>query len=135
MAQSNEDRIRYANDELLGKGNLSIVEEIFSSAYVVHAENKEFRGPKFVREIVGQLRSAIPDLRVVEIEILMQAGEMVAWQRTLSGTHRADMLGIPPTGKKVEWRDMLVTRFEGETIVEEWAVSDLAGQLMSKFSP
>ena len=40
---------------------------------------------------------------------------------------------IPPTGKKVEWRDMVVTRFEGEKIAEEWAVSELAGQLFSKF--
>ena len=43
------------------------------------------------------------------------------------------MMGIPPTGQKVEWRDMVVTRFDGEKIAEDWAVSELAGQLFSKF--
>ena len=42
------------------------------------------------------------------------------------------MMGIPPTGQKVEWRDMVVTRFDGEKIAEDWAVSELAGQLLSK---
>lgn len=30
---------------------------------------------------------------------------------------------------------MLVTRFDGEQIIEEWAVSDLAGQLLLKLPP
>lgn len=75
---------------------------------------------------------AIPDLRVVEVAILLQSGGKVAWQRTLRGTHQAELKGIPPTGQKVKWTDMVVTRFDGEMIVEDWTVSDLAGQLMSK---
>jgi len=68
----------------------------------------------------------------VEIAILTQSGDTIAWQRTLRGTHEAEMMGIPPTGRKVEWRDMMVTRFEGEKIAEEWTVSELAGQLLSR---
>ena len=133
MNESNEERIRVANDEILAKGNLGFVEEVFAADYVVHTDGKDFKGTEFVRRFVGQLRSAIPDLRVAQIEFLIQAGDTIAWRRTLGGTHKADMMGIPPTGQKVEWRDMLVTRFEGGKIVEEWAVSDLAGQLFMKF--
>ena len=133
MAKSNVERVRFANDEILGKGNLGVVDEIFATDYVVHAGGKDYKGPAFVRRFAGQLRSAIPDLRVVEVALLMQAGDTIAWQRTLSGTHEADMMGIPPTGQKVEWRDMVVTRFDGEKIAEDWAVSELAGQLFSKF--
>ncbi len=130
MAQSNEERVRFANDEIVGKGNLGVVDEVFATDYVVHAGGKDFRGHEFVRRFAGQLRSAIPDIRVVEVEFLIQAGDTIAWQRTLGGTHKADMMGIPPTGQKVEWRDMMVTRFDGGKIAEEWAVSELAGQLM-----
>ena len=69
----------------------------------------------------------------MEVALLIQAGDTIAWQRTLSGTHEAEMKGIPPTRRKVEWRDMMVTRFDGEKIAEEWAVSELAGELFSKF--
>ncbi len=132
MAQSNEERVRFANDEILAKGNLDVVDEIFATDYVVHAGGKDHRGLAFVRRFAGLLRSAIPDLRVVEVALLLQAGDTIAWQRTLSGTHEADMMGIPPTGRKVQWSEMFVTRFDGEKIVEEWTVSDLAGQLLLK---
>ena len=135
MAENNEERVRFANDEIIGNGNLDVVDQIFSSDYVVHTGDKDYKGTQFVRRFVNQLRSAIPDIRVVEVEILMQKDDTITWQRTLSGTHQASMMGIPPSGKSVEWRDMLVTRFDGEQIIEEWAVSDLAGQLLLKLPP
>ena len=135
MAKSSEERVRFANDEILGKGNLGIVDDIFSTDYVVHAGGKDHKGLAFVRGFVGHLLAAIPDLRVVEVAFMIQAGDTIAWQRTLSGTHSAEMMGIPPTGQKVEWRDMVVTRFDGEKIAEEWTVSELAGQLMLSMPP
>ncbi len=135
MAKSKEERIRFANEEILGQGNLDVVDKIFATDYVVHAGGKDHKDHEFVRRFVKLLRSAIPDLRVVEVVVLIQAGHTIAWQRTLSGTHEAEMMGIPPSGKKVEWRDMVVTRFDGEKIAEEWTVSDLAGQLLLALPP
>ncbi len=132
MAKSNEERVRFANDEILGKGNLGAVDEIFATDYVVHAGGKDHKGLGFVGRFAKLLRSAIPDLRVVEVAVLIQAGDTIAWQRTLSGTHEAEMRGIPPSGQKVKWRDMMVTRFDGEKIAEEWTVSELAGELVLK---
>ncbi len=134
MAKSNEERVRFATDEILGKGNIDVVDEIFATDYVLHAGGKDHKGLEFVRRFAKLLRSAIPDLRVVEVALLIQAGDTIAWQRTLSGTHEAEMMGIPPTGQKVEWRDMVVTRFDGGKIAEDWGVSELAGQLFSNFS-
>ncbi len=42
------------------------------------------------------------------------------------------MMGIPPSAQKVEWRDIVVSRFENEKIAEEWTVSELAGELLLK---
>ena len=132
---NNEERITFANDEILGKGNLDVVGEVLATDYVAHAGGNDYKGHEFIRQFVGRLRSAIPDLQVVEVAPLLQAGDMIAWQRTLSGTHKADMMGIPPTGQKVEWREMVVTRFDGEKIAEDWVVSELAGQLLLSQSP
>ncbi len=134
MVKSNEERIRFANDEILGKGNLDVVDEIFAIDYVVHAGGKDHKGLQFVRRFVKLLRSAIPNLRVVEVAVLIQAGDTIAWQSTLSGKNEAEMMGIPPTGQKVKWREMMVTRFDGEKIAEEWMVSELAGELALKQS-
>ena len=112
MRQSKEERIRFANEEILGKGNLNVVEEVFASDYAVHAEGKDYKGTAFVKRFVAQLRSAIPDLRVVQVEFLMQAADTIAWRRTLKGTHEADLMGIPnwaeggverPVGDSFRW--------------------------------
>ncbi len=34
--------------------------------------------------------------------------------------------------KKLKWNEMVVSRFEGDKIAEEWVVSELAGQLLLK---
>ena len=130
MANSYEQRIRIANEELLAKGNLDVVDETFAAGYVVHAGGKDHHGLDFVRRFVKQLRAAIADLRVVEIAILSEAGDVIVWQRTLSGTHQATLGGIPPSAQKVQWRDMAVSRFDGDKIAEEWTVSELAGELL-----
>lgn len=110
MANSNEERVRFANDEILEKGNLAVIDDIFATTYVARIEGKPYKGPKFVRQWVGQLRSAFPRLRVVEIECLIERGNMIAWRRTLGGKHEGALMGIPPRDRKVVWRDMLVSR-------------------------
>jgi predicted ester cyclase len=132
MPKINEKRIRFANDEIPGKGILDVVDEVFATDYVVHAGGKDYKGPKFVKKLIKQLRAAIPNLRVKEVTILMQTGNTITWQRTLSGKHETAMKGIPPSGHRVKWIDMVVTRFEGDKIAEEWTVSELAEKLILK---
>ena len=44
----------------------------------------------------------------------------------------AGLRGIPASGRKVKWVEMMVSRFEGGKIAEEWAASELAGELFAK---
>ena len=125
-----EEQIKRAMDQLVGQGNLDVVEEIFSAGYTAHAGDKDYNGHKFLKRFAKQLRLAIPDIQILKIEFLAQEDQTITWQRTLSGTHKANMMGIPPSEKKVKWSDMVVTRFEGGKITEEWVVSELAGQLL-----
>jgi predicted ester cyclase len=130
MDKNKEEIIKYVVEELIEKGNLGIVDETFATDYVAHAGEKEYSGHSFIKRFANQLRTAIPDLRVVEVKFLAQDMNTIVWQRTLTGTHKVDMRGIPPSGKKVKWVDMVVTRFNKEKIAEEWVVSELMGELL-----
>ena len=127
-----EKQIKYAADQLIGQGNLEVVDTVFTDDYLAHAEDKAYKGHEFIKRFSGQIRSAIPDLHVLKVEILVEEGNTIAWQRTLGGTHQANMMGIPPSKKKIKWNEMVVSRFEGDKIAEEWVVSELAGQLLLK---
>ncbi len=124
--------IKYANDELFSNGNLSIIDEVFSPKYIVHSGGKDHQGHKFIKQFANMLITAVSDIEVVDVEILLQAGDLVAWQRTLTGKHIANMMGALPSGQKLIWRDMIVSRFENGRIAEEWNVSELAGEMLSK---
>lgn len=83
-----------------------------------------------MKQFIGKLRLAIPDLKIEKIEFLSQTEETLTWQRTFSGTHKVELQGIPASMRKVKWNEIVVTRFEGEKIAEDWLVSNLAFQLM-----
>lgn len=134
MPSSHESRITHVANELIGNGNLTIINDAFSADYVAHASGKQHRGQAFLKRFSGQLRASLPDLSVERLRFLSETGATIVWQRTLSGTHEVDMQGIPASGKKVTWNDMVVTRFEGEQIAEEWIVSELMGELLLKAS-
>ncbi len=127
-----KEQIESANIELFEKGNFDIIKEVFTTDYVVHSSGSKHGGHSFIKRFVEQLRKAVLDLQIVDVTVHLEQEETVVWQRTLQGTHKNDMMGIPPSGKKVVWRDMAVSRFEGGLIVEEWVVSELLGELLVK---
>lgn len=128
------DRIVAANAELIDNGNAGAAAEYFAAGYVLHVADQAFRGPQAVKRFVNELRKSFPDLRA-EVEILVSAGDRVAWQRTLRATHKAAFKGFPASDRPIVWRDMVVTRFEDGKIAEDWALSDLAERLLAARHP
>ncbi len=127
-------QIKYAVEQLIGQGNLDVINSAFTTDYIAYAENKEYKGQEFIKQFSKLLRTSIPDIKVLKVEILIEENDSISWQRTLQGTHKKNMMGIPPSNKTVKWNEMVVSRFEGDKIAEEWIVSELAGQLMRQLS-
>ena len=130
MPQTPAAIIRSANADLLVEGDLDAAEKYFTTGYVAHVTDRDLEGGRDgVRRFVTQLRRAFSDIRV-EVDVLAEAGDRVAWMRTFRAKHTGDFMGFPATGRPIVWRDMLASRFEGDQIAEEWAVSDLAERLL-----
>lgn len=45
----------------------------FSADYIAHSGEKTHNGHKFIKQFAKQLRTAIPDIKIVKIEVLSQA--------------------------------------------------------------
>ena len=127
-----KETIKYVMSELIEKGNLGIIDEIYSADYIAHAGEKEYGGHSFLNRFSKQLLATFPDVRTVGLKFLAEDGDTIVWQRTLRGTHKKKMRGIPASEKKVKWVDMIVSRFENERIAEEWVVSELMGEMLLK---
>ena len=124
-------QIRAANDVLLNQGDLGSIGEFFAASYVSHGRAGSASGHEAISGFLTALRTAFPDL-VVETEVLNTADNVVTWLRTSRGTHQGDFMGVSATGQELTWQTMIVTRYEGELIAEEWAVSDLGEVIRSQ---
>lgn len=118
-----------ANEALLDRGETGAVGDFFAPDFLLHAGGETIpAGPAFIEAFVTDLRTAFPDLEI-EVEILAEADDRVAWRRTHRGTHQGPFMGVAPTDRPLEWEALLVTRFEDGRIAEEWSVTDLGGKL------
>ena len=77
--------------------------------------------------IVGLLQGfigALPDIDAVEQEMVAEGNSV--WVRyVINATHQGDLLGIPATGRKVQWTAVDVYHLSEGKITEEWAEDDL----------
>ena len=135
MPRSHAVTIQGANQDLIAKGAVDAIARYFTPDYVAHLTDRDLPGGHAgIRRFLDMLRSSFPDLSV-EVEILVEAKDRVAWQRTLRGKHTGEFMGFPATGRRVVWRDMITSRFRDGLIAEEWAVSDLAERLLLARKP
>lgn len=71
---------------------------------------------------------ALPDVSHEIVEILGE-DNAVAVRMVIRGTHRGNLMGIPPTQKSVEFGSTNFFRFEQGKIAEQWAITDMLGMM------
>lgn len=121
MPSGNKALIRRLFAEVWNKGNLRVAGEIFSYDYIMHDPNiKHEPGIQSYEHHVTQVRATFPDIKFT-IEDLVEEGNKVVVRWKAEGTHKAEFLGVPDTGKRVTVTGVTVTRISGGKVAESWA--------------
>ncbi|ULR51529.1 ester cyclase [Streptomyces deccanensis] len=116
--------------ELINSGDAENgVHTLFSEDAVDH-DLAPGQGPgrQGLLEFFAGLTSAFPDLRL-EPRHISGDEDHVSLAFTVSGTHRAALHGIPPTGRRFEVSGVEIFRFAGGQVVERWGLIDDFGIL------
>ncbi len=115
--------------EVWNKQKLDVIDRFVTADYVRHDPNApEVRGPEGEKQLVGMYLAAFPDLQFT-VEDLVAEGDKVATHITVRGTHRGELMGIPPTGKQITVEAMEIYRLEDGRIAEQWVVMDGLGMM------
>lgn len=130
MAQPLAPLIYDANTVLIANGNLDAIERFFSPEYVVNITGQRVAGGHdIVRKVLSSILKSFPDIQV-QIDVLLEGGDRIAWLRTFKGTHKVSFKGFPGNGQEIIWCDMVTSQIQDGKIVQEWVVTDLAERLL-----
>jgi predicted ester cyclase len=77
---------------------------------------------EYVEYIVGPLGDYRCDIQEIVVE-----GDRAFAKMWFSGVHRGEMLGIPPSGRRIGWAGAALFRAEGDRLAELWVLGDLVG--------
>ena len=114
-------------EEVLNAGDIDATGKYFHDDVV---EQVPFpgQGPGLngLKCVLCDLRTAFPDMHW-SIEEQIEAEDRVVSRFEWTGTHRAEFLGVPATGRRVSVWGMVVDRFVGNKIKDTRIIMDALG--------
>jgi steroid delta-isomerase-like uncharacterized protein len=112
---------RRVAQEIFNGGNLDLADELYAPDYVLHDPSlpEALHGPGGIKQYAAMTLGVFPDARVT-VEEQIAEGEKVVDRWTATGTHTGDLMGIPPTGRRIEISGITISRFSGGKIAEDW---------------
>lgn len=128
---ANKEIVRRLVDEVWAEHNLAAVDELVARDYVGHDPTRPgpIHGPEGYKESVGVYLSAFPDAAIT-IDDQIAEGDQVVTRWTGRGTHKAELMGIAPTGKEVTVSGLTVSRIANGKVAETWELFDTLGMLV-----
>jgi steroid delta-isomerase-like uncharacterized protein len=115
--------------EAVNTGNYKLFDDVVAPDCVDHDPGPgQVPGPDGYRALFTEMRRAFPDM-TVELAELVADEEAIAFAYTFSGTQNGPLMGIAPTGRKVNIRGMQLSKFRDGKMVERWGSSDQLGML------
>jgi steroid delta-isomerase-like uncharacterized protein len=116
--------MRSAYDRI-NQGDIDGFAALLADDFVEHEETPGFPPTKEgVREFFRMYRAAFPDLHMDPEDVLASGDKTVARVRA-TGTHRGELMGIPPTGKHVDVQLIDIMQFDDAgSVREHWGVID-----------
>jgi predicted ester cyclase len=97
----NEALIRRMFDELINLGKLDLVDELFDDDFRTETPQGVLDREGF-RQYVADWRTGFADIHC-EVGDFVVEGDKVAWSVKASGTHTGTFMGIPATGRTVDF--------------------------------
>jgi steroid delta-isomerase-like uncharacterized protein len=85
-------------------------------------------GPTAYRRQVERFLAGLPDLKFAVDETISEGDKLVvSW--TITGTHRGEFLGVPPTNKKVTFSGITINQIADGKVLESTVIWDGLGLL------
>jgi predicted ester cyclase len=120
--------IRRMFDEIINQGKLDVVDELFDPEFRTETPQGELDRDGF-REYVRGWRAGFSDVHC-EVDDIIEDGDRIAWSIRATGTHDGEFMGIPPTGRTIDFDSLNIATFRDGRGYRHKVVMDTAKMLM-----
>jgi steroid delta-isomerase-like uncharacterized protein len=129
MSEQNKAIARRIFEEVWNESNLDVIDELYTKDVVNHALPPGLPpGIDGFKAFAGMYLSAFPDTKMT-VDDQITDGDKVVTRWTGTGTQTGELMGIPPTGKRVTVTGIDFQRIAGGKIVESWGQFDQMGMM------
>jgi steroid delta-isomerase-like uncharacterized protein len=127
MSQENKAVVLRHHEQIWSKGHVDAVDDCYAADFVGHhPSGPDWIGRESVKLAVRMMHETFPDF-AESVEDVIAEGDRVVTRFTSSGTHRGELGGIAPTGRRMSMAEFAVFRLAGGRIVEKWGLIDRLG--------
>jgi len=129
MSADNKAIVREYIEEVCVKGNLNLVDKYIAPNFVGRTVGMPVaEGREGFKQMLTGVYNAFANPQYT-IEDLIAEGDKVVARWTFRGTHQQEIMGIAPTGKRVEMTGTITYRMANGQVQEWWEHIDLLGML------
>ena len=108
-------------------GNLSVLDELAAPDIMViyPVLGEPVRGAAAFNQLLAHFHAACPDVEI-SVQEQIAEGDKVVTRWSVCGTHRGELLGVPPTGRPLSWTG-IIHRLVGGRVMEQRGEEDALG--------
>jgi len=124
MSEDNKAFYRRMTEKVWNNGDDKAIEEFYAPDVVIHSAAPGWpTGIDGVRATVNMMRGGISGFEL-GVQFMLADGDKVAAHWTATGTHSGELMGVPATGRPIDFRGVSVVRIEDDKVAEIWGASD-----------
>jgi predicted ester cyclase len=123
--EQNKALFRKFVDRVSNHRDLSVIPELVANDFIEHEPLPPTipTGIQGLEMYFSEWGKGFPNGKI-SVDLVVGEGDLIAGYQTWRGKHTGEYLGMPASGRSVEFHVVDIVRFENGKIVEHWAVSD-----------
>lgn len=125
---ANMQLLNYINENIWNQGKVDLIDQYYVSGYVRHEIDypADPPGAEGLKQFITALRTGFPDWNCTAQD-MFAASDKVVGRYLCQGTHTGNLMGLPPTGRHVQFSDTIIHKISDGKIVEDWSDYDTLG--------
>jgi len=119
LTKRNAEIIREFTRTFKNEHNVDGIGHLFAADFVHHFKGPVRPGLDGFEDMGRMMNTAFPDVVVTEEDLIVTDNKVVERSSAVA-THRAGLMGEPPTNKQVRWTEIHIYRLKDGKIAEHW---------------